>query len=276
MIRLVTDSSADLPPEFVHRHRIETVPLSIRFGSEEFVDGVDLTPHEFWTRLRTSASLPETSAPSAGAFRVAYDRLGKEDAEGVVVVTLSSEISGTYQAAVIGAEQTEVPVKVMDSQTTTVALALQVMAGVETAESGGNLEAVAQAVERARDRTTIVAALDTLEFLKRGGRVGGAAAFLGGLLNVKPLITIEEGVVAAAGRVRTRSKAIAALIDRVAKVKDNIEAVAVLHGSAPDVDVLIDGLAQELPGMTPLVAELGAVVGTHAGPGTIGVAYRTR
>jgi len=276
VIRLVTDSSADLPSDLVDRHRIQVVPLTVRFGREEFVDGVDLSPHEFWNRLETSATLPETAAPSAGAFKEAYARLAGEGADGVVVVTLSSDISGTYQAAVIGAEQSDVPVKVMDSRTTTVQLALQVLAGVDASEAGGTLDDVVRTVEQARDHTKIVAALDTLEFLKRGGRIGGAAAFVGGLLDLKPLITFEDGVVAAAGRVRTRSKALTALIDRVADVAETIESLAVVHGSAPDVETVVERLQRTLPNVTPLVAELGAVVGTHAGPGTIGVAYRAR
>ena len=276
MIRLVTDSSADLPSDLVDRHRIQVVPLTVRFGREEFVDGVDLSPHEFWNRLETSATLPETAAPSAGAFKEAYARLAGEGTDGVVVVTLSSDISGTYQAAVIGAEQSDVPVKVMDSRTTTVQLALQVLAGVDASEAGGTLDDVVRTVEQARDHTKIVAALDTLEFLKRGGRIGGAAAFVGGLLDLKPLITFEDGVVAAAGRVRTRSKALTALIDRVADVAETIESLAVVHGSAPDVETVVERLQRTLPNVTPLVAELGAVVGTHAGPGTIGVAYRAR
>jgi DegV family protein with EDD domain len=275
VIRLVTDSSADLPSDLVHRHGIEVVPLTIRFGSEEYVDGVDLTPHEFWNHLQTSSSLPETAAPSAGAFKDAYARLAEQGADGIVVITLSSDISATYQAAVIGAEGAPVPVKVIDSRTTTVELALQILAGVKAAEAGGDLEAVIRTVEHARDHTKIIAALDTLEFLKRGGRIGGAAAFLGGLLDLKPMITFENGVVAAAGRVRTRSKALTALIDRVARVADSVEALAVVHGSAPDVDSIVERLGEVVPHIDPLVAELGAVVGTHSGPGTIGVAYLT-
>jgi len=276
VIRFVTDSSADLPTDLRHRHRIEVVPLTIRFGPDEYVDGVDLSPHDFWRLLQSSSSLPETAAPSAGAFKEAYARLAEEGAEGVVVITLSSDISATYQAAVIGAEDAPIPVKVMDSRTTTVELALQILAGVEAAESGADLDSVVAVVDRARNHTKIVAALDTLEFLKRGGRIGGAAAFLGGLLDLKPMITFEEGVVAAAGRVRTRSKALTALLDRVGEHADSIEALAVVHGSAPDVDSVVERLRSVVPDVEPLVSELGAVVGTHAGPGTIGVAYLTR
>lgn len=275
MIRLVTDSSADLTPELIDRHRIAVVPLTIRFGDEEFVDGKDLTPHQFWTRLHASSTLPETAAPSAGAFQETYARLADEGATGAVVVCLSSEISATYQAAVIGAEKSPIPIKVIDSRTTTVAVALQVLAGVAVAESGGDLESVVAAVDRARDTTHLLAALDTLEFLKRGGRIGGAAAFVGGLLDVKPLITFDDGVVSAAGRVRTRSKALAALVAFVEKAAPTIQALAVLHGSADDLDTLLAEIRRVAPGVEPIVSELGPVVGTHAGPGTIGVAFRT-
>lgn len=275
MIRLVTDSSADLPSDLVDRHGISVVPLTIRFGADEFVDGQDLTPHEFWEKLHGSKSLPETSAPSAGAFRETFDRLAGEGAEGVVCVCLSSEISATYQAAVIGAEQASIPVKVVDSRTATVAVALQVLAGVEAAEKGGDLDSVAETVVQARDNTTILAALDTLEFLKRGGRIGGAAAFLGGILDLKPLITLQDGVVAAAGRVRTRSKALAALTSKIAEVAPSVIAVAILHGSATDAHEFEAAVRAVVPDVEPLVAELGPVVGTHAGPGTIGIAYRT-
>ncbi len=275
MIRLVTDSSADLPADLVDRHGISVVPLTIRFGADEYIDGQDLTPHEFWEKLRGSKSLPETSAPSAGAFRETFDRLAAGGADGAVCVCLSSEISATYQAAVLGAEQASLPVKVVDSRTATVAVALQVLAGAEAAEAGGDLDSVADAVIEARDKTTILAALDTLEFLKRGGRIGGAAAFLGGILDLKPFITLQDGVVAAAGRVRTRSKALAALTSKIAEVAPTVTAVAILHGSATDADEFEGAIRAVVPDVEPLVAELGPVVGTHTGPGTIGVAYMT-
>lgn len=274
MIRLVTDSSCDLPPELAERHRVEVVPLTIRFGSEEFVDRRDLGSSEFWMKLRTAASLPETAAPSAGAFLDSYRRLAGEGADGVVAVCLSSEISATYQSAVIAAEQSPIPVKVVDSRTVTMALGLQVLGGATVAEAGGDLASVTEACLEAVEKTEVLAALDTLEFLKRGGRIGGAQAFIGGLLDLKPLISFEGGVVSAAGRVRTRSKAIAALTDRVASVADRIEAVSVFHGDAPDVGVLVDRVAAVSP--DPILAELGPVVGTHSGPGIVGVAYRLR
>lgn len=274
MIRLVTDSSCDLPAGLVERHRIGVVPLTIRFGAEEFVDRRDLDSSEFWMKLRTSPTLPETAAPSAGAFLETYRRMADDGVDGVVAVCLSSEISATYQSAVIAAEQSPIPVKVVDSRTVTMALGLQVLAGSAVAESGADLAAVTEACLEAVDKTGVLAALDTLEFLKRGGRIGGAQAFIGGLLDLKPLISFDGGVVSAAGRVRTRGKAIAALTDRIASVAGRIEAVSVFHGDAPDIGVLVDRVGAMAP--DPILAELGPVVGTHSGPGIVGVAYRLR
>jgi DegV family protein with EDD domain len=275
MIRLVTDSSSDLPVSLAQTHGIRVVPLTIRFGDQEFVDGRDLTTDQFWEKLASSSSLPETAAPSAGAFLETFEALASDGADGVVVVTLSAAISATYQAAVIGAEQASIPVRVVDSRQASAATALQVLAGVGVAERGGDLDECVTAVDRARDRVSLVAALDTLEYLKRGGRIGGAAAMVGGLLDVKPLITFVDGAVATAGRVRTRSKAIAALIDRVRQAGPDIESVAVMHAQASDAQELAAGIIEAFPSLSPIITDIGPVIGTHAGPGTVGVAVLT-
>ena len=274
MIRIVTDSSCDIPTELVARHRIEVVPLTIRFGDDEFVDRVELDPPSFWSRLAAAEGLPETAAPSAGAFLDAYRRLADEGASGVVAICLSSALSATYQSAVIAAEQIadQVPVRVVDSRAVTMALGLQVLEAAQTAESGASLEEVAEVALDAAGGANLYAALDTLEYLRRGGRIGGAQALLGSLLDVKPLITFADGVVAAAGRVRTRRKAVAALTSRVAELAPRLRRLAVLHGDSPDVEAFAAAVA-EAGGIEPVVAQLGPVVGTHSGPRTLGVAY---
>jgi DegV family protein with EDD domain len=274
MIRLVTDSSADLPSDLVDRHGITVVPLTIRFGDEEYVDGRDLDPGQFWAKLQSTPNLPETAAPSAGAFLDAYRRLAEGGAEGIVAVCLSSEISATYQSAVIAAEEAPVPIKVVDSRMVSMALGFQVLAGAEAAEAGADLGGVTQTCLDAVARTNIVAALDTLEFLKRGGRVGGAQAFIGGLLDVKPIIGFSEGVVSAAGRVRTRSKALSHLAAHLEKVAPSLAAVAIIHGGAPDVDRFRQMVIDVVGDIDVVVSEIGPVVGTHSGPGIVGVAYR--
>lgn len=273
MIRVVTDSSCDLPEELATLHAIEIVPLTIRFGEAEFADRTQLTQDEFWKRLKTSSDLPETSAPSAGSFRDTYANLARAGADGVVVVCLSSELSGTYQAAVIAAEQTTaLPVKVVDSRNVSMALGFQVLEAARAAAQGDDLNKVVGAALAARNGTNFIAALDTVDYLQRGGRIGAAQAFLGGLLNIKPIITMDNGVVAAIGRVRTRSRAQAALIERITALGPAIQEVAILTGDSPDVEEF----RQQLAGFrsTHLIAGIGPVVGTHSGPGVLGLAYR--
>ena len=273
MIRVVTDSSCDLPEELVALHAIEVVPLTIRFGEAEFADRTQLTHEEFWTKLRTSSDLPETSAPSAGSFRDAYANLAAAGADGVVVICLSSELSGTYQAAVIAAEQTTtIPVRVVDSRNVSMALGFQVLEAARAAAQGDDLDRVVAAALAARNGTNFIAALDTVTYLQRGGRIGAAQAFLGGLLNIKPLITMENGVVAAIGRVRTRTRAHAALIERIAALGPAVQEIAILTGDSPDVEEFRQQLA--MVSSTHLIAGIGPVVGTHSGPGVLGLAYR--
>jgi DegV family protein with EDD domain len=274
VIRVVTDSSCDLPQALVDQYGLEVVPLTIRFGSDEYVDGRDLGPGDFWKKLRSSDRLPETAAPSAGSFLQAFQNLFDGGAAGIVALTLSGQLSGTYQSAVIAAEQLGRPIKVLDSRTVSMGLGLPVLAAARTASAGGDLAAVVAAAVDAADGTHVLAALQTLEFLKRGGRIGGAQALVGSLLDIKPLIAIEDGAVNAAGRVRTRSKAKHALTAHVRDRADRIAEVAVLHGDADDVESFVESIAGVLPGRTPIVAQLGPVVGTHSGPGTLGVAYR--
>ncbi|MEK7252041.1 MAG: DegV family protein [Actinomycetota bacterium] len=275
MIRIVTDSSCDLPDELLARHRITVVPLTIRFGDEDFVDREQLTKDEFWTRLTEGAVLPETAAPSVGRFLDAFRALSNEGADGVVVVCISSKISATHQAAVLAAEQFPggIPVRVVDSRLVSAALGLVAIEAAELAETGVTVDAVEDAARTAAASSNIYATLDTLEFLKRGGRIGAAQAFFGNLLDIKPIISFEDGAVEAAGRVRTRRKALAAVVDHVAGLGDTIRRWAVVHSDPADLDEFLAAL-RSVRDEEPLIARLGPVVGTHAGPGVAGVVYR--
>ena len=273
MIRLVTDSSCDLPVEICDSLGITVVPLTVRFGDETFTDGVDLDNSGFWSRLDKSEGLPETAAPSAGSFLDVYAALAGQGADGVVVVTLSSVLSATHQSAVIAAENFPgLPVKVIDSRTVSMALGLAAMAGAEVAGEGAGIDAVIAATSESAGAMQIVAALDTLEFLRRGGRVGSAQALLGGMLKVKPIVTVEDGVVAAAGRVMTRSKARTTIVER-ALANAGSPRMAVFGGRAAHFDDLVATIRTAV-GDHLVIAELGPVVGTHAGPGTVGIAYQ--
>ena len=276
MIRVVTDSSCDIPQNLAEEHAIDIVPLTIRFGDDEYVDRQEMTTAMFWDRLVATDHLPETAAPSAGLFGERYKTLLDEGATGIVVLTISSKLSATYQSAVIAAERISdrVPIRVLDSHSVGMGLGLPVLEAAGIASKGAAIDEVVACAGEAIDGTKVIAALDTLEYLKRGGRIGSTQAFFGSLLNIKPLITLDDGVVAPLGRVRTRSKAIAALEERIAALGPSIRAAALFHGAAPDVARIVESMEGHLE--IPIIETmLGAVVGTHTGPGMVGIAYLT-
>jgi DegV family protein with EDD domain len=277
MIRIVTDSSCDLPSEVVEQHRVSVVPLTIRFGDEEFIDGVELSADGFWERVAAAADLPETATPPAGRFHDVFRSLVSEGADGIVAICLSSELSGTVQAARLAAENSTagIPIRVVDSRSVSLGLGMSVVAAAGRSAGGGTIDAVEETARDAAGRTNLLAVLDTLDHLKRGGRIGGAAALVGEVLKVKPLITLRDGAVTAAGRIRTRKRAVGALLDHLAGLPGSIEAAGVIHSGHEEVGRIAEALAT-MVGEEPMVARLGPVVGTHAGPGVLGVVYRTR
>ena len=273
-IRVVTDSSCDLPQSLVDALRIDIVPLTIRFGEEEFVDREELSTDEFWHRLEHSKLLPETAAPSAGAFEAKFRELLARGASGIVCINLSSHLSATMQAAQVAAAavSNDIPVQVIDSRSASMGLGNLCLTAARRAADGDSLESIVTEVVNRRDRTKLFATLDTLEFLKRGGRVGNARALLGTVLSIKPVIELREGVVEEAEKVRTRSKALKLLAAKAAEGK--IEHLAVLHGNAPDLDELLDLLAPVFPRDDIITGVVGPVIGTHAGPRVIGVTFQ--
>ena len=274
MIRIVTDSSCDLPDDVLAQNRIEVVPLTIRFGEEELIDREELSGDEFWRRLTSGGVLPETAAPSVGRFQQAFTRMVSSGADGIVVVGISSKISATLQSAILAAEQftAGIPVRVIDSQLVSAALGLAVVTTAEIAASGASIEEVEAAARHACERGRIFATPDTLEYLRRGGRIGEAQALIGGLLDVKPLIAFEDGRVAAAGRVRSRKRALAAVLDHIQEQGDSISRLAVVHSDPVELPEFLQSVAAIYQGEV-MVAHIGPAVGTHIGPGTVGVAY---
>ena len=274
-IRVVTDSSCDLPPALAEQYGIDIVPLTVRFGTEEFVDRRDLTPSQFWTRVAASPVLPETAAPSPGAFEEAYERALADGCEGVLAITLSGALSATHQSAELGAKSVAetIPVRVVDSRSLTLALGMMCVTAAQAAEQGRSLDQLVDVVEDVKARTRIFATLDTLENLKKGGRIGGAQALLGSMLSIKPVIQIADGKVEQESKQRTRSKSVRYLADKV-RDAGKIEQLAVLHGDAPDLRDLLDMLGEFYPRDEIIVGDIGAVIGAHGGPRTIGVTYQ--
>ena len=273
-IRVVTDSSCDLPQSLVDALRIEIVPLTIRFGDEELVDREELSTDEFWQRLEQSKLLPETAAPSAGAFEAKFRELLGRGATGIVCINLSSHLSATMQAAQVAAAAVanDIPVQVIDSQSASMGLGNLCLTAARRAADGDSLESIVHEVVDRRDRTKLFATLDTLEFLKRGGRVGNARALLGTVLSIKPVVEVRGGIVEEAGKVRTRSKALKLLAAKASEGK--IEHLAVLHGNAPDLDELLVLLEPVFPRDDIITGVIGPVIGTHAGPRVIGVTFQ--
>ena len=253
-VRIVTDSACDLTDQLADDNGIVIVPLSIRFGDEELVDRRDLSAADFWKRCATSPTLPETSAPPPGAFQSAYEAAREDGYDAVVCVTISAELSsGTYQSATTAALALGgFDVRVVDTRTVTM---------------GQGLVALAVA-----GRTHVYGAIDTLEHLQRGGRIGAARAMLGSMLSIKPIVQVTDGVVAEESKQRTRSRCFEYLATKL-RAAAPFERLAVCDGAASDLDKflgLLDGIETRHPLIT---ADLGPVVGTHAGPGTVGACF---
>ncbi len=274
-VRVVTDSACDLPDDLIDRHGIEIVPLTIRFGGEELVDRKELSTDEFWRRLAESDVLPETSAPAPGAFEQTFRRLAGDGATGIVCINLSSKLSATMQAAQVAAKaaQDACPITVVDSLQVSMGLGSLCLTAARRAADGDSLASIVANVTDRRARTKLYGTLDTLEYLKKGGRIGNARALLGSMLAIKPVLEVLDGEVEEAGKVRTRSKALRLLVDRVKE--GPFENLCVLHGNAPDVDELLDLLEPLAPRDQIVVGQIGPVIGTHAGPRVIGVTFQT-
>jgi DegV family protein with EDD domain len=275
-VRVITDSACDLSDEMVQSARIIVVPLSIRFGDEELLDRRDITPTEFWRRCADGGALPETAAPSPGAFQQAFAQAVDEGADAVVCLTLSAGVSATYQAARTAAEGfAPVPVEVIDTRALTMGQGVLVLAAAADAAADASLADVVAATQERIGRTHTYGTLATLDHLQRGGRIGNARALLGSLLSIKPVVQVKDGVVEEESKQRTRSRSLEYLVNKV-KADAPLEWLAVIDGAAPDVGILLDELASVEVTHPLIKAELGPVVGTHTGPGTVGISYMVR
>lgn len=273
-VRIVSDTACDLPDAVAEQLGIELVPLHIRFGDTELVDRRELGTKEFWARCAAHDELPTTAAPSPGAFEQAYRSLAANGASAVVCVTLSSKLSATNEAANQAARslQGELPVHVVDSKSASLGQGLVALSAAEAAAGGAAVEGVVAEAESACRRLSVFGTLDTLENLRKGGRIGGAAAALGTLLSIKPVIEVRNGVVEQESRQRTRAKSLRYLVDKV-MAAGPLERLAAMGADAPDLDDFVRML-RDVPCRHPLiVGDIGPVVGTHAGPGTIGLAW---
>ena len=243
-VHVVTDSSSDLAPGDIAGLDVEIVPLTIRFGAEEFTDGVDLSVEQFYERMAASDELPQTACPSPGAFAAAFRRAEEAGADGVLCITISGALSNTLQSARTAADGYDgtVPVRVVDSLSVSAGLGTMVLQAAGAARDGADLDGVSAVVDGLIPRTRVLATLNTLENLIKGGRIGGAKAMIGSLLSIKPVVDITGGSVEEAGRARTRKRAMHVLYERMTS-GGPIEHVAVMHGLAADVQDFLDLIA---------------------------------
>ena len=273
-VHIVTDSSCDLTHAETDALGIGVVPLSIRFGPDEYIDREQLSVEDFYATMATTGLLPETAAPSPGRFEQEFRAAQAAGAESVVCINLSGGLSATVQSARTAAKalEGEIDVRVIDSLSLTGGLGTMVLDAANAAAGGADADAVVQLVESMIGRTEIYGALDTLENLKKGGRIGSAKALLGSMLSVKPIIRIVDGTVEEAGKQRTRRRALEFLRDRLFE-EPVVEELSVLHGEAPDIDDFLELISSRYPRESIRLGKIGAVIGTHGGPGVIGMCY---
>ncbi len=268
-VAVVVDSASDLPEERAEALGIVRVPLTISIGGRDYLDGSDLSRERFWELSATSAELPMTAAPSPGQFSEAFTRCLDEGADGVICLTLTSKLSATFQAASAAAEAFP-QVRTVDTRTLTLGEGLIALDVAEAARAGANLEELAARAEALRERVLTLGALDTLDNLRRGGRIGAATALIGTMMSFKPMIEITGGVVEPAGRQRTRRRAVEALLEWAAALENPIR-VGLVHAMAADAGDVASRLREVTAVEEVVVSVMGATIGTHAGAGALGV-----
>ena len=273
-IKVVTDSTSDLPADVAESLGIEVVPLNVHFGSDVYKDRVNLMPDAFYDKLINGDVLPTTSQPSVGEFIEVYERLGS-DADGIVSVHISEKLSGTMNSARLASQQAnaDCPIEVVDTFQVSMGVGICAMEAAEVANSGGDMNQVILAARNAVTRSQCFFMLETLEFLQKGGRIGKAQALIGNLLKIRPMLMLQEGEVHPLGRERTRRKGIAKLVDTVEELAP-ISGLAVMYSTGPDeAQTLAQNVSKfMIEGREPMMLQIGPVIGTYAGPDTLGIA----
>lgn len=276
-VAIVTDSTCDLSVDLVERNNITVVPLNVHFGDEVYRDQVDISTDDFMKKMAESAKLPTTSQPSVGAFEAAFREAARESGE-VVCPVISSRLSGTFQSAQIAAQNVsdDIKVEVVDSFSGSWGLGFQVLRAVELANSGLDASTIAQTLRNETNRYFVVFFVETLEHLRRGGRITKAAQLVGSALKLRPLLRVDEGKVVPFERTRTRSKATQALVDFAREV-DVAEELAVIYNTTPDDAArLAETVAPITPGNDVYMTQMGPVLGTHLGPDVLGIVVKAR
>jgi DegV family protein with EDD domain len=275
-VAIVTDSTANIPKDVVEEYQIQVIPLHLHWGEETFLDGVDILPEEFYTRLKQSNVNPTTSQPTPAAFKDVYEKLLEGGFE-IINILISSKLSGTVDSAVQAKSFfPDAPIEIVDSQSTAMAMGFQVLAVTRAVADGASLAECKSLAEKTIKHTGVVFAVDTLEFLHRGGRIGGGARFLGTALKMKPILELKEGRVESVERVRTRKKSLDRLVELVVERvggRTPVRLAALNAAARDDAQWLMKQISQRLNPTEMVFSEVSPVIGTHAGPGTVAIAY---
>ncbi len=276
MIKIITDSTCAMSPDFLHQRNIEMVPLKVNFGNDETYDEIiGISNQEFYQRLITENVFPSTSQPSAGEFKVAFERAATPNDQ-LLVLTLSSKLSGTFSSAQTAASMSpHIPITLFDSRSVALGLGLMVATASDMAQAGRSLDEILARLEQMRRDMRIFFIVDTLEYLRKGGRIGGAAAFVGSILKIKPILTFIDGVIEPFDKVRTKRKALARILELLkAAVPDpNMPVqIGVMHAAA---ETEVQPLEAQVRAIFPnvqraITGEIGPVLGAHGGPGLLG------
>lgn len=278
-ITIITDSTSDIPKELIDRYGIIEMPLTVNFGEEEFKDKVDITNEEFYERLENSKSLPTTSQVNPSAFADVYKR-ELEMGSSIISIHISSELSGTYQSAAVAKNLIESDnISVIDSRTASIALGKIVLKAAELRDMGLDRKSIEGEIENYKNRVELLIVVDTLEYLKKGGRLSEAKAFIGTVLKLKPILTIKDGKVILIDKARGKKRAFNKIIDMIKENKsDNLEDVfGVANAKCIEtVDRLKELIAEEYKKPKFIDTNVGSVIATHVGPGAFGVAYEKR
>ncbi len=277
-VAVITDSTAYIPDELVKAHSITVAPQVLIWGEETFRDGVDIMPDDFYKRLSTAKVMPTTSQVAIVDMKAAFEKL-LESGYDVLGIFISAKLSGTIQSATQAREmlpKAANKIAIVDSTSTAMAMGFQVLTAARAAQGGANLAECQKLAEKAREHTGVYFVVDTLEFLRRGGRIGGAQALLGSALNIKPILELRDGRIESIEKVRTKGKAMERMVELVAQRVAGRTPVrlATLHANAEtEARAALETAAKQLQPVESVFASVSPVIGTHAGPGTVGLAF---
>lgn len=277
-VKIIVDSTADIPKHLVDSLNISVIPIKVHIGGEDYLDSVDIHPHEFYSKMKSSSEIPTTSQPSPIDIMEAYRGAMREGYKEIISMHISSKMSGTYQSALLAKTMIEedyddVRITVIDTKTVTIPFGIIAILAARAALAGKSHDEIVALIEKVRQTEVIVALVDTLEYLQKGGRIGKAAALVGSLLNIKPIISIsDDGEVIAIDKVRGKNKAVNRCFEILKeKVPSGPVIAVVLHADCPDqVDVWVEKVRNTFDVQEEFIVEIGPAVGTHTGPGTIG------